>query len=168
MTAPPPPPAAPLAGDITINERLNMTLPLSLPNLSTTTSASSLLGENDPWDMPVPYTALILEWYGYRDPLNVSDAAHCVHKALEDTSDHLMSGDDRIPLGPLPYSYSHGSVTLWLQVVPGKSLLWGIWARIVYLVPLYGERNDWRGAQFVVFVEESGARVVRGHLLAGS
>lgn len=116
--------------------------------------------------MPVPYTTLILEWYGYRDPLNASDAARCVFKALDDATDHLASGDDRIPLGPLPYCYSHGGVTLWLQVEPGASLLWGIWARIVYLVPHYGERNDWRGAQFVVFVEESGAEVVRGLLVA--
>lgn len=116
--------------------------------------------------MPVPFTTLMLEWYAYRAPLNATDAARCVGKALEETAARVMMGDDHIPMGPLPYSYSHGAVNLWLQVAPGKNLLWGIWARIVDLFPTYGDRNEWRGAQFLVFVEASGAVVASGHLLA--
>ncbi len=77
-----------------------------------------------------------------------------------------MGGDDHIPLGPHPYSYSHGAVHLWFQVAPGVNLAWGRWARIVDLIPFYGEHNSWRGAQFVVFVPGSGGSVVTGHLLA--
>lgn len=121
--------------------------------------------EIDPWDMPVPYTTMILEWYGYRDPLNATDAARCVQKALVETTDHLMMGEDHIPLASAPYSHSHAGVRLWWRVAEGKSLSWGIWSRVVYQIPVYGQRNEWRGAQFVVFGAASGD-VVNGYLLA--
>ena len=35
-------------------------------------------------------------------------------------------------------------------------MTWGEWAHVVDLVPVFGIRNEWRGAQFVVFVEEEG------------
>lgn len=157
-----PPPARRFTGEI-FNERLNLTLPspFSLSNVPD----SSLATEIDPWDMPVPYTTMILEWYGYRDPLNATDAARCVQKALVETTDHLMMGEDHIPLASAPYSHSHAGVRLWWRVAEGKSLSWGIWSRVVYQIPVYGQRNEWRGAQFVVFGAASGD-VVNGYLLA--
>ena len=116
--------------------------------------------------MPVPYTTLILEWYAYRDPLNGSDAARCVQQAQVETTDHLIMGEDHVPLAPDPYSHSHAGVRLWWRVAEGERVSWGVWSRIVYLMTLYGRGNEWRGAQFLVFVEASGTLVLTGYLLA--
>lgn len=158
------PPTAPLTDDLII-ERLNSTLPLSF-NSSTSLDSSLPNAQQDPWDIPIPLTDLILEWYAYRDPFNALDGARCIEKALSEAADRVRRGDDRTPLASLPYSYSDGEVNLWLKVGSGKTLFWGMWARVLHQFPIYVLRNDWRGAQFLVFVEAGGEVLANGHLLA--
>ena len=103
----------------------------------------------DPWDMRVPSTRLTIEWYGFRDPLLVSEAQHCINEALREAMKALRS---RV-MGGLrhdPYSYSYGGVNLWLRLEPDEVLDWLPWLQTLRSFTQYGEANGWRGTQFLL------------------
>lgn len=160
------PPAAPLAGGI-FRESRNSTLPFNLP-APPVNFHPSLLNVSDPWDMRVHDTPITLEWYGYRDPLPISETHRCVMKAVDEVAQRVWAGYWATPMGQLPYSYSDGNVNLWLRVEPGETLLWDSWSEVLPLFPQYLEANEWRGAQFVILWDEPGETkvVAFGHLLA--
>lgn len=123
--------------------------------------------QKDPWDMHVIPTIYTLEWYAYRAPLDDVHIVRCVKHAQEEAADRLRRGDDRTPMSTArPYIYNDGDVNLWLEVTPGKELFWGIWARVLHYFRIYILHNEWRGAQFLLFVQASGAVFASGHLLA--
>ena len=103
----------------------------------------------DPWDMRVPSTYLTIEWYGYRDPLPVSEAQHCINEAMREAMKALQIGVVS-GLRHVPYSYSYGGVNLWLRVEPDEFLLWLFWLQTLRSFAQYGEANEWRGTQFLL------------------
>ena len=124
---------------------------------------------SDPWDMPIPRTSLTIEWYGYRNPLPVTDAQRCVKKTAKEAAERVWGGYWATPMEQaLPYSYLAGSVHLWLQIEPGETLTWLRWSEVLLCFPLYLEANEWRGTQFVILRDVSGEHelVAVGHLLA--
>ena len=131
-------PPAPLLTGGMFQKSPNSTLPVGLNNTP-----------RDPWDMRVPYTTLTIEWYGYRDPLPVSEAQHCINEAtleaMKALRSRVMSG-----LGHVPYSYSYGGVNLWLRLEPDEVLKWLFWLQTLRSFTQYGEANEWRGTQFLL------------------
>lgn len=123
---------------------------------------------SDPWDMRVPGTPITIEWYGYRDPLPVSEVQACVKKAAAKAAERVWGGYWATPMGLLPYSYSEGSVNLWLRIQPGETLTWLDWEGVLFCFPQYVEINEWRGTQFVILRDEPDETkvVAFGHLLA--
>ncbi len=123
---------------------------------------------NDPWDVPIDGTPLTIEWYGYRDPLPVSNTERCVGKAIAETAERVRGGYWATPMGPLPYSYSDGNVNLWLGIEPGETFVWLSWSEVLFRFPDYVETNDGRGTQFLILWNENGETkvVAFGHLLA--
>ena len=124
---------------------------------------------SDPRDMPLPSTFLTIEWYGYRNPLPVSDAQHCVKKTVNEAAERVWGGYGATPMEQaLPYSYLAGSVNLWLRIEPGETLTWLHWSQVLFCFLLYVEANEWRGTQFAILRDVSGEPelVAVGHLLA--
>lgn len=123
----------------------------------------------DPWDMSVPSTYLTVEWYGYRDPLPVSEAQHCINEAMREAMKALRSGVVR-GLSHVPYSYSYGSANLWLKVEPDEVLTWLFWLQTLRTFTQYGEANEWRGTQFLLLrygPTGDTSLVASGQLVAG-
>ena len=122
----------------------------------------------DPWDMRVHDTSITIEWYGYRDQIPEFEVHGCVMRAATEAAHRVWGGHWATPMGPLPYSYSFGSVNLWLRIEPEEILLWLDWERVLFCFPHYLEANEWRGTQFVVLKDEPGGTkvVAFGHLLA--
>ena len=122
---------------------------------------------SDPWDVPVEDTPMTIEWYGYRDALDMSRTTRCVEKAATEAIQRVWQGYWATPVGPLPYSYSDGNVNLWLGVEPGETLVWLSWAEVLSMFPQYLVANEWRGTQFLVLRDEHGETkvVAFGHLL---
>ena len=122
---------------------------------------------SDPWDVRIEDTPMIIEWYGYRDTLDISQSRRCVEKAANEAAQRVWTGYWATPIEPRPYSYSDGSVNLWLRVEPGETLLWLSWSEVVSIFPQYLEANEWRGTQFLILWDEhSETKVVAfGHLL---
>ena len=123
---------------------------------------------SDPWDMRVPNTYLTIEWYGYRDPLPVSGAQRCLSEAIREATEGLKA---KImgSLGHHPYSYTYGSVNLWLSLEPDEVLLWLFWLQAIRCFTRYGEANQWRGTQFLLLRPDlaGGEELLAiGHLLA--
>ena len=122
----------------------------------------------DPWDMSIPYTMLTIEWYGYRDPLPVSEAQHCINEAMREAMkavrSRVMSG-----LQHVPYSYSSGGVNLWLKVELDEVLDWLFWLQTLRSFSQYGKANEWRGTQFLLLRRDPAGdtrHVAIGKLLA--
>ena len=118
--------------------------------------------------MPVPNTYLTMEWYGYRDPLPISEARRCIETASAKAAGHVVSGDWNIPLGSDPHSYVDGNVELWLKLQPDETLSWLHWLEVLFSFEQYGQENMWRGTQFVMLWLSPGEDyvVAFGHLLA--
>lgn len=118
--------------------------------------------------MPVPNTVLTIEWYGYREPLTVSDTQRCVKKVTVEAAERVWSGYWATPMEQgVPYSYLDGSVHLWLRIEPGETLTWLHWSQVLFCFPQYAEANEWRGTQFAILRDVSGEPelVAIGHLL---
>ena len=118
--------------------------------------------------MRVPSTYLTIEWYGYRDPLPVSEAQHCINEAMREAMEALRTGVIS-GLRHVPYSYSYGGVNLWLRVEPDEFLRWLFWLQTLRSFTQYGEANEWRGTQFLLlrYDPTGDARLVAiGQLLA--
>ena len=123
---------------------------------------------SDPWDMQIDGTPMTVEWYGYRDPLPVSEARRCVKKAAREAAQRVWGGNWATPMESLPYSYLDGAVNLWLRVEPDETFLWIDWSGVLVHFEQYVETNEWRGTQFAVLWGEGGGTkvVATGHLLA--
>ena len=119
--------------------------------------------------MPVPDSFLIIEWYGYREPLPVSEAQRCVKKTTRQAAERVWSGYWATPLEEgVPYSYSDGIVHLWLRIEPGETFTWLQWSEVLLCFPEYMEANEGRGTQFAILRDVSGEPkfIASGHLLA--
>ena len=123
---------------------------------------------SDPWDVRLDGTPITIEWYGYRDPLPVSEVQRCVTKAAVEAANRAWGGHWATPMGSFPYSWTNGSVNLWLGNEPGETLIWLDWSTVLLQFPQYLEANEWRGTQFIILWDEMGETkvIAFGHLLA--
>lgn len=105
---------------------------------------TALSNVSDPWDMRVPGTPIIIEFYGYRDRLPLSSTQRYVEKAASEAADRVWGGNWATPMEPLPhsYSYSDSRVNLWLRIEPGEILLWLYWSGVLLCFPQYVEANE--------------------------
>ena len=103
--------------------------------------------------MHIDGTPITIEWYGYRDPLPELETQHCISAAATQALAHVLGGQGSTPLGQRPYSYSAGSVNLWLRIEPGETLIWVFGWNVLFYFPLYLRINEERGTQFIILRE---------------
>ena len=138
------------------------------PNGNTQKNIPNPSSLKDPWDMPVPQTDIMIEWYGYRRAIPSAAFRHCVDEAVQDVREHLRRGEAAMALSAQrPYSYRTEGVNLWFQVERGEGMNWGLWDEVLGQFAIYGFLNKWRGVQFFVvrLAAGGGSLVARGQLV---
>lgn len=108
----------------------------------------------DPYDFVVGNNKLIIEFYGYQDPVKYTDMDLCVGDANSDIIQKIMTDQGNTPMGMVPYVWSSGNVALYLS--PGEQLTWEKWSLVPVAIARFIVENGLKGTQYILLWHELG------------
>ena len=108
---------------------------------------------------------LTIEFYNYQDKVKVTYMDSCVRDANHKVIQKILAGQGNAPMGPDPYVWSSGNVSLYLS--PDEQLTWARWSFVPAAIGKFVAENGLKGTQFIILWHELGP-IGYGQLVASS